>query len=451
VSDSTIDHQATDPGQAAEAVLRDDNAPGVDIVTFGCRLNSYESEVIRARAAEDGLTNAIVFNTCAVTGEAVRQARQAIRKARRERPDARLIVTGCAAQIDPAAFAAMADVDLVLGNAEKSAAGAYATTAPEGRVRVNDIMSVRETAGHLIDGLKDRARAYVEVQNGCDHRCTFCIIPFGRGNSRSAAAGEVVEQVRRLAAQGYQEVVLTGVDVTSWGSDLPGQPTLGQLVARILKLVPDLPRLRLSSIDAAEIDPDLMRCLAEEPRLMPYLHLSLQAGDDMILKRMKRRHSRADALKLIAGVRAVRPDTAFGADFIAGFPTETDEMFENTMKLVEEGGLSFLHVFPFSPRPGTPAARMPPVARPVVKARAARLRAAGEAALARHLQRQVGRLVTGLVERDGVARAEDFTEIAFTGQATVGSIVPMRITGFEGARALARLEVLEAAAQEAFA
>ncbi len=416
----------------------------VDIVTFGCRLNSYESEVIRARAAEDGLENAIVFNTCAVTNEAVRQARQAIRKARRERPDAKLIVTGCAAQIDPAAFAAMAEVDLVLGNAEKSAAGAYSDRAPEGRVRVNDIMSVRETAGHLIDGLKDRARAYVEVQNGCDHRCTFCIIPFGRGNSRSAAAGEVVEQVRRLTAQGYQEVVLTGVDVTSWGSDLPGQPTLGQLVARILKLVPDLPRLRLSSIDAAEIDPDLMRCLAEEPRLMPYLHLSLQAGDDMILKRMKRRHSRADALKLIAGVRAVRPDTAFGADFIAGFPTETEEMFENTLKLVEEGGLAFLHVFPFSPRPGTPAARMPPVARPVVKDRAARLRAAGEAALARHLQRQVGRLVTGLVERDGVARAEDFTEIAFTGQAAVGSIVPMRVTGFEGAKALARLEILEA-------
>ncbi|HEX5378820.1 MAG TPA: tRNA (N(6)-L-threonylcarbamoyladenosine(37)-C(2))-methylthiotransferase MtaB [Phenylobacterium sp.] len=417
----------------------------LDIVTFGCRLNAYESEVIRARAAEDGLENAIVFNTCAVTGEAVRQARQAIRKARRERPDARVIVTGCAAQIDPTAFAAMTEVDLVLGNAEKSAPGAYAVTAPEGRVRVNDIMSVRETAGHLIDGLKDRARAYVEVQNGCDHRCTFCVIPYGRGNSRSAAAGEVVEQVRRLAAQGYLEVVLTGVDITSWGADLPGQPSLGQLVARILKLVPELPRLRLSSIDAAEIDPDLMRCLAEEPRLMPYLHLSLQAGDDMILKRMKRRHLRADALKLIADVRAVRPDTAFGADLIAGFPTETDEMFENTLALVEEAGLSFLHVFPFSPRPGTPAARMPAVARPVVKARAARLRASGEAALARHLQRQVGRTVTGLVERPGVARAEDFTEIAFTGEAEVGRIVQMRITGFEGARALARLEVLEAA------
>jgi threonylcarbamoyladenosine tRNA methylthiotransferase MtaB len=346
----------------------------VDIVTFGCRLNTYESEVIRKRAAEDGLTDAIVFNTCAVTTEAVRQARQAIRKARRERPGAKLIVTGCAVQIDPAAFAAMDEVDLVLGNAEKSAAGAYLPKPELGRVRVNDIMSVRETAGHLIDGLKDRARAYVEVQNGCDHRCTFCVIPYGRGNSRSAPAGEVVEQVRRLAAQGYHEVVLTGVDITSWGTDLPGEPTLGQLVARILKLVPDLPRLRLSSIDAAEIDPDLMRCLAEEPRLMPYLHLSLQAGDDMILKRMKRRHSRADALKLIADVRAVRPDTAFGADIIAGFPTETEEMFENTLALVEEAGLAFVHSFPFSPRPGTPAARMPQLARPEIKARAARLR-----------------------------------------------------------------------------
>jgi len=418
---------------------------GVDIVTFGCRLNSYESEVIRARAAEDGLSNAIIFNTCAVTNEAVRQARQAIRKARRENPDAKLIVTGCAAQIDPAAFAAMTEVDLVLGNAEKSQAGAYADTAPEGRVRVNDIMSVRETAGHLIDGLKDRARAYVEVQNGCDHRCTFCIIPFGRGNSRSAAAGEVVEQVRKLAAQGYLEVVLTGVDITSWGSDLPGQPTLGQLVARILKLVPDLPRLRLSSIDAAEIDPDLMRCLEQDSRLMPYLHLSLQAGDDMILKRMKRRHSRSDALKLIADVRAVRPDTAFGADLIAGFPTETEEMFENTLRLVEEGQLSFLHVFPFSPRPGTPAARMPQLQRPVIKARAARLRAAGEAALLRHLERQVGRTITGLVERAGVARAEDFTEIAFTGEAAIGSIVPLRITGHDGGKAVAETIVLEAA------
>jgi threonylcarbamoyladenosine tRNA methylthiotransferase MtaB len=420
-------------------------ASSVEIVTFGCRLNAYESEVIRKRAAEDGLADAVVFNTCAVTNEAVRQARQAIRKARRERPDARLIVTGCAAQIDPAAFAGMAEVDLVLGNAEKSQAGAYAPQPEAGRVRVNDIMSVRETAGHLIDGLKDRARAYVEVQNGCDHRCTFCIIPYGRGNSRSAAAGEVVEQVRRLSAQGYREVVLTGVDITSWGADLPGQPSLGQLVARILKLVPELPRLRLSSIDAAEIDPDLLRCLAEEPRLMPYLHLSLQAGDDMILKRMKRRHSRADALRLAADVRAVRPDVAFGADLIAGFPTETEEMFANTLALVEEADLAFLHVFPFSPRPGTPAARMPQLPKAVVKARAARLRAAGDAALVRHLERQAGRTLAAIVERRGVARAEDFTEIAFDGEGAPGEILLLAVTGHDGKRVLARPALRDAA------
>jgi threonylcarbamoyladenosine tRNA methylthiotransferase MtaB len=410
----------------------------VDIVTFGCRLNAYESEVIRARAAEDGLTDAVVFNTCAVTAEAVRQARQAIRKARRERPGARLIVTGCAAQIDPAAFADMAEVDLVLGNGEKSAAGAYVDRPDAPRVRVNDIMSVRETAGHLIDGLKGRARAYVEVQNGCDHRCTFCVIPFGRGNSRSAPAGEVVEQIRRLSDEGYREVVLTGVDVTSWGADLPGTPSLGQLVARILKLVPGLPRLRLSSIDAAEIDPELMACLAGEPRLMPHLHLSLQSGDDMILKRMKRRHSRADALRLAAEVRAVRPDTAFGADLIAGFPTETEAMFENTLSLVDEAGLAFLHVFPYSPRPGTPAARMPLLPKKVVSERAARLRAAGEAALERHLRAQVGRTVSALVERDGLARAEDFTELAFDGPAEVGTIIPLRVSGLEPPRALAQ-------------
>jgi len=409
--------------------------PPVDVVTFGCRLNAYESEAIRAQAAADGVSDTVVFNTCAVTGEAVRQARQAIRKARRERPGARLVVTGCAAQIDPHAFAAMREVDLVLGNADKAAPGALHETA---RVRVNDIMSLRETAGHLIDGLKDRARAFVEVQNGCDHRCTFCIIPFGRGNSRSAPAGEVVEQVRRLAAEGYREVVLTGVDMTSWGADLPGEPSLGQLVARILRLVPELPRLRLSSIDAAEIDPDLMRCLAEEERLAPYLHLSLQHGDDLILKRMKRRHLRADALKLVAEVRSARPDVAFGADLIAGFPTETEEAFENTLRLVEETGLSFLHVFPFSPRPGTPAARMPQLRREVVKDRARRLREAGEAALHRHLERRVGRTVEALVEKEGVARAPDFTELAFEGSAAVGEIAPFIITGHDRKRALAR-------------
>ena len=431
----------SDPRAPAPTLIGNQN---VEVVTFGCRLNAYESEVIRKRAAEDGLSDAVIFNTCAVTGEAVRQARQAIRKMRRERPDARLIVTGCAAQIDPAAFGAMDEIDLVLGNAEKTQAGAYAIAAPDApRVRVNDIMSVRETAGHLIDGLKERARAYVEVQNGCDHRCTFCIIPFGRGNSRSAPAGEVVEQIRRLTAEGYREVVLTGVDVTSWGSDLPGQPTLGQLVARILKLVPDLPRLRLSSIDAAEIDPDLLRCMGEEPRLMPYLHLSLQAGDDMILKRMKRRHSRQQALDLVASVRAVRPDVAFGADLIAGFPTETDEMFDNTVALVEQTGLAFLHVFPFSPRPGTPAARMPQLDRGLIKRRAERLRAAGDAALIRHLEAQIGKVLCGLVERAGTGRADDFSEIRFEGAADLGQIlgqiVPMRITGHDGKRLTAVL------------
>ncbi|MGZ3275396.1 MAG: tRNA (N(6)-L-threonylcarbamoyladenosine(37)-C(2))-methylthiotransferase MtaB [Caulobacteraceae bacterium] len=429
-----------------EAPLPVEPDRGVEVVTFGCRLNAYESEAIRARAAEDGLHDAVVFNTCAVTGEAVRQARQAIRKARRERPGARVIVTGCAAQIDPAAFAAMPEVDLVLGNAHKAAPGAYADLGAFGetRVKVNDIFSVTETAHHLVDGRSkvnfgDRARAYVEVQNGCDHRCTFCVIPYGRGNSRSAGAGEVVEQVRRLTAQGYQEVVLTGVDITSWGQDLPGAPTLGQLVARILKLVPDLPRLRLSSIDAAEIDPDLMRVLAEDTRLQPHLHLSLQAGDDMILKRMKRRHSRADSLKLIERVRAVRPETAFGADLIAGFPTETEEMFGNTLSLVEEAGLAYLHVFPFSPRPGTPAAKMPQLPRSVIKARAERLRAAGEEALRRRLDGLVGRTVHGLVEREGLARAEDFTEVAFEGLAPAGSIVPLTLTGHDGRKALARL------------
>ena len=418
---------------------------GVEVLTFGCRLNAYESEQAKARALSDGLTDAIIVNTCAVTNEAVRQARQAIRKARARRPDAKLVVTGCAAQIDPAAFAAMPEVDLVLGNALKSAEGSYRdiVSGGPGRVRVNDIAEVRQTAPHLSADIapQGRARAYVEVQNGCDHRCTFCIIPYGRGNSRSVPAGEVVEAVRALAVQGYGEVVLTGVDITAWGADLPGTPTLGGLVARILKLVPDLPRLRLSSIDAAEIDPELLKCLAEQPRLAPYLHLSLQAGDDMILKRMKRRHSRADALALIASVRAVRPDVAFGADLIAGFPTETDEMFENTLALVEEAGLAYCHVFPFSPRPQTPAARMPQLSGVVVKARAERLRGAASAALSRHLDGQVGRTVTALVERPGLARADDFTEIAFEGEAAAGTLVSMTIRAHDGRRALASLNL----------
>ena len=418
-------------------ILPAETADGLEVVTFGCRLNAYESDQALARARADGLSDAVIFNTCAVTGEAVRQARQAIRKARRARPGARLIVTGCAAQIDPDSFSAMTEVDAVLGNGLKSAPGAYGLAALSQRVRINDVQRLTETAAHLADGVSERARAYVEVQNGCDHRCTFCIIPFGRGASRSAAAGDVVDSVRRLAAQGVGEVVLTGVDMTSWGSDLPGQPTLGQLVARILKLVPELPRLRLSSIDAAEIDPDLLRCLGDEPRLAPHLHLSLQSGDDMILKRMKRRHSRADALRLVADVRRVRPDVVFGADFIAGFPTETEAMFENTLSLIDAAGVTYVPAFPFSPRPGTPAARMPQLPKSEVRARNERLRAAGQAALDRHLARQVGRELTALVERPGLARAADFTEIAFSGAAPAGLCARFRVTGVEGGRARA--------------
>ncbi len=411
----------------------------VDIVTFGCRLNSYESEVIRKTAAEDGLDNAIIFNTCAVTGEAVRQARQAIRRARKENPEAKLIVTGCAAQTDPDTFANMAEVDFIIGNGDKQKAGAYKLTPDSARIVVNDIFSVQETAGHLIDGLKDRARAFVEVQNGCDHRCTFCIIPYGRGNSRSAAAGDVISQTQKLVAQGYNEVVLTGVDLTSWGGDLPGNPQLGHLVTRILKLVPDLKRLRLSSIDAAEIDDTLLRAFAEEERLAPYLHLSLQHGDDMILKRMKRRHLRDDSIRLVEKVRAVRPDIAFGADMIAGFPTETEEMFANAVSLVDACDLSFVHVFPYSPRPQTPAAKMPQLARPLIKERAARLRAKAEEALTRHLNRQQGRTLSCVVEKPGFARAADFTEVVFEGEATIGGISDIRIHGHDGKHVIGSL------------
>lgn len=411
----------------------------VDVVTFGCRLNSYESEVIRKTAAEDGLDNAIIFNTCAVTGEAVRQARQAIRRARKENPDAKLIVTGCAAQTDPDTFANMTEVDFIIGNGDKQKAGAYKLTPDSARIVVNDIFSVQETAGHLIDGLKDRARAFVEVQNGCDHRCTFCIIPYGRGNSRSAAAGDVISQTQKLVVQGYNEVVLTGVDLTSWGSDLPGTPQLGHLVTRILKLVPDLKRLRLSSIDAAEIDDTLLRAFAEEERLAPYLHLSLQHGDDMILKRMKRRHLRDDSIRLVEKVRAVRPDISFGADMIAGFPTETEEMFANAVSLVDACDLSFVHVFPYSPRPQTPAAKMPQLPRTTIKERAARLRAKAEEALTRHLNRQQGRVLSCVVEKPGFARAADFTEVVFDGEAQVGGISDIRIHGHDGKHVIGSL------------
>jgi threonylcarbamoyladenosine tRNA methylthiotransferase MtaB len=365
-----------------------------------------------------------------VTGEAVRQARQTIRRARKQKPDALIVVTGCAAQIDPGMFAAMPEVDRVIGNAEKAEPKTFVALASgqTERVLVNDIMSVRETAGHLIDGVQDRARAYVQVQNGCDHRCTFCIIPFGRGNSRSVPAGEVVAMIGRLVAKGVPEVVLSGVDMTSWGADLPGQPTLGDLVQRILKLVPDLKRLRLSSVDAVEIDDTLFRLFAEEERMMPHLHLSLQHGADMILKRMKRRHTRDDAIKLAARLRAARPDIAFGADLIAGFPTETEAHFADSLALVDEVGLAFLHVFPFSPRPETPAARMPQLDKATIKARAALLRDKGQQALAAYLDSQIGTTQTVLIERDGKGRLNSFAEIQVPG-GQAGALIQARVTG----------------------
>jgi threonylcarbamoyladenosine tRNA methylthiotransferase MtaB len=392
------------------------------IVTFGCRLNAYESEAIRARTA--GLDNAIIFNTCAVTGEAVRQSRQAIRKARRENPAAKIIVTGCAAQTEPDTYAAMGEVDLVLGNIEKLETKNYFINE---RVRVNDIMSVRETASQMVDSFDGRARAFLQVQNGCDHRCTFCIIPYGRGNSRSVGVGEVIAEARRLVEAGFPEIVLTGVDLTSYGHDLPSEPSLGALVRKILKLVPELKRLRISSIDSIEVDNELLRAIAEEERLTPHFHLSVQAGDNMILKRMKRRHSRGDTIAFCNQVRVLRPDVAFGADLIAGFPTETDAMFESTRALVDDAGLSYLHVFPFSPRKGTPAARMPQVDRKLVKDRAAMLRAEGEKALAKHLASLVGTEQTLLVENNGVGRTACFAPAHFSGNAEPAAFVRTRI------------------------
>ncbi len=414
----------------------------VDIVTFGCRLNTYESEVMRREAETAGLgeleNGAVIFNTCAVTHEAVRQARQSIRKARRENPQARIIVTGCAAQTDPTSFASMDEVDLVLGNEEKLKAHNYRALPDFGvndfeKARVNDIFSVRETASHMVDAIEGRARAFVQVQNGCDHRCTFCIIPYGRGNSRSVPMGAVVDQVRRLAGNGYSEVVLTGVDMTSYGADLPGAPKLGKLVKTILRQVPEVARLRLSSIDSIEADDDLLDAIATEKRLMPHLHLSLQSGDDMILKRMKRRHSRADSIQFCAEIRKIRPEIVIGADIIAGFPTETDEMFANSERIVEECGLTHLHVFPFSPREGTPAARMPQVRREIVKERAQRLRAAGEAAYRRHLASLAGTAQQVLIERDGFGRTEGFT-LTRLDAGKPGEIVPATITGHDGER-----------------
>jgi threonylcarbamoyladenosine tRNA methylthiotransferase MtaB len=410
--------------------------------TLGCRLNAYETEAMKELSAAAGLRNAVIVNTCAVTAEAVRKAKQEIRRLSRENPQATIIVTGCAAQTEPETFAEMPEVARVIGNHEKMQADTWmALRAPDligvtEKVQVDDIMSVRETAGHLIDGF-GRHRAYVQVQNGCDHRCTFCIIPFGRGNSRSVPAGVVVEQIKRLVDKGFNEVVLTGVDLTSWGADLPATPRLGDLVMRILRLVPDLPRLRISSIDSIEVDDALMQAIATEPRLMPHLHLSLQAGDDMILKRMKRRHFRDDAIRFCEDARRLRPDMVFGADLIAGFPTETEAMFENSLTLVQDCGLTFLHVFPYSARKGTPAARMPQVRGPDIKARAARLRAAGDRALALHLAAQVGQTHTVLVEGARLGRTEQFTEVTFTTDQPEGRITHARIAGFAGGRLLA--------------
>jgi len=442
------------------------------IVTFGCRLNTYESEVIRANAAKAGLEDAIIFNTCAVTAEAERQARQAIRKARKANPHAKIIVTGCSAQVKPETYAQMHEVDWVIGNEEKLKAESYLslpsgeadciseaqpslrnpvrefTAAPspnplpkgEGfpgaalameKIRVNDIMAVKETAAHMVAGFDGLARAFVQVQNGCDHRCTFCIIPYGRGNSRSVPVGEIVSEVRALVEKGYNEIVLTGVDISDYGKDLPGAPTLGQMMRRLLALIPELKRLRLSSIDAVEVDDDLYRLIAEEPRLMSHIHLSLQAGDDMILKRMKRRHSRKDALDFCARVRSLRPDVVFGADIITGFPTETEEMFANTLHIVEEAELTWLHVFPYSAREGTPAARMPQVAKALRKERAQRLRKAGEKQVQQRFSGWMGKELVALVEQANLARTDHFAPVAFAEDLPKGAVTRLRITGMD--------------------
>ena len=410
--------------------------------TLGCRLNAYESEAMRELATAAGLSNVQVINTCAVTAEAVRKAKKEIRKLARENPDAPIIVTGCAAQTEPETFAAMAEVTRVVGNHEKMQPDTWQSLAPDligetEKVIVNDIMSVTETAGHMIDGFGTRSRAYVQVQNGCDHRCTFCIIPYGRGNSRSVPAGVVVEQIKRLVGRGFNEVVLTGVDLTSWGADLPATPRFGDLVMRILKLVPDLPRLRISSIDSIEADDNLMQAIATEPRLMPHLHLSLQHGDDLILKRMKRRHLRDDAIRFTEEALKLRPEMTFGADIIAGFPTETEAHFANSLKLVDDCQLTWLHVFPYSAREGTPAARMPAVNGAAIKERAAALRAAGERRVAMHLATQQGRQHSILMENPHMGRTEQFTEVRFDLPQTEGALVSGRITGQDGAVLLA--------------
>ncbi|MDN4986075.1 tRNA (N(6)-L-threonylcarbamoyladenosine(37)-C(2))-methylthiotransferase MtaB [Bradyrhizobium arachidis] len=412
----------------------------VDIVTFGCRLNAFEAEVIRSKAESAGLEDTIVINSCAVTNEAVAQARQSIRKLKRERPNARIVVTGCAAQTQSAMFAGMTEVDRVVGNDDKMRSSAWQETrnafdlGTSEKIAVSDIMAVREMAPHLMDGYASGLpRVFVQVQNGCDHRCTFCIIPYGRGNSRSVPMGAVVDQVRTLVERGHAEIVLTGVDLTSYGTDLPGAPKLGLLTKQILRHVPELKRLRISSIDSIEADGDLLDAIADDARLMPHLHLSLQSGDDMILKRMKRRHSRQDAIAFCDRVRRLRPDIVFGADIIAGFPTETEEMFSRSLDLVGECGLTFLHVFPYSPRPGTPAARMPQVAGPAIKERARCLRAAGEIALRLRLQAEIGATRDVLIESEGQGRTQHYLPVAIAGE-RVGSVVPLTIAGSDGER-----------------
>lgn len=408
-------------------------AKDFQVVTFGCRLNTYESEVMRSHAKKAGLRDAIIFNTCAVTQEAERQARQAIRRARRENPDAKIIVTGCSAQVDPHAYAQMPEVDKVIGNDLKLKEETWGLPPAE-KVIVNDIMAVKETAGHLIEGVEGHARAFIQVQNGCDHRCTFCIIPYGRGNSRSVPMGEIAEQMRKLVSAGYNEIVLSGVDITSYGADLPGQPKLGQMIKRVLAAVPELPRLRLSSLDPVEMDEDLWRLVGDEPRLMPHLHMSLQSGDDIILKRMKRRHLRADAIEMCRRARALRPDIVFGADIIAGFPTETDAMFDNTLRTVDECDLTFLHIFPYSPRPGTPAAKMPQVEKSVIKKRAARLREAGAQQLRKFLESNLGKKRQVVVEQKGVGRTEHFAAVKLDCDLLAGSLADIMVTGVEGER-----------------
>ena len=403
----------------------------VDVLTFGCRLNLAESEVIRREAALAGIADAVVLNTCAVTAEAVRQARQSVRKLRRERPDAKIVVTGCAAQTDSEIFAGMPEVDFVLGNEEKLSAASWSGLAAGDRISVSDIMSAKSALPHRLGNIKGHTRAFLQIQNGCDHRCTFCIIPFGRGNSRSVSPDDAVAQARRLVENGHSEIVLTGVDITSYA------PSLGALVKRILRELPDLKRLRLSSIDSVEVDGDLLDVIGGDARLMPHLHMSLQAGDDIILKRMKRRHLRADSIAFCDQVRRLRPDMAFGGDIIAGFPTETEEMFAHSLGLVDECGLIQLHVFPFSPRPGTPAARMPQVPREVVKDRARRLREKGEAALRRHLDREVGMQRQVLTERGGIGRTEQFTPVRLAGPVDPGVILDVVVAGHDGRQLIA--------------